>query len=63
MTSGAATVLDAGNTRWRGPGGQDVYQNGSAWVIARHSYDATDNGTPKLLINDLFWDSAKWPTY
>lgn len=63
MTNGAATVLDAGNTRWKGPGGQDVYQNGSAWVIARHAYDATNNGAPTLLINDLYWDSAKWPTY
>lgn len=63
MLSGNTTVLDAGNTRWKGPGGQDVYQNGSAWVIARHAYDANNNGTPTLLINDLFWDSSKWPTY
>lgn len=63
MSSGAATVLDAGNTRWKGPGGQDVYQNGSAWLIARHAYDANSNGTPTLLINDLFWDASKWPTY
>lgn len=63
MTSGGCTVLDAGNTRWKGPGGQDVYQNGSAWVIARHSYDANNNGAPTLLINDLYWDSSKWPTY
>lgn len=63
MLNGAATVLDAGNTRWKGPGGQDVYQNGSAWVIARHSYDANNNGAPTLLINDLYWDASKWPTY
>lgn len=62
MTSGGGTVLDAGNSQWKGPGGQDVYQNGSAWVIARHAYDATDNGTPKLLINDLYWTSG-WPRY
>lgn len=63
MMNGAATVLDAGNSRWVGPGGQDIYQNGSAWVIARHAYDAANNGTPTLLINDLYWDSSKWPTY
>ncbi len=62
MTSGGCTVFDAGNTQWKGPGGQDVYQNGSAWVIARHSYDANDSGIPKLLISDLFWSSS-WPTY
>jgi arabinan endo-1,5-alpha-L-arabinosidase len=62
MTSGGGTVLDAGNAQWKGPGGQDVHQNGTAWVIARHAYDAFDNGTPKLLINDLYW-SGGWPTY
>ena len=58
MTDGGGTVLDAGNSRWKGPGGQDI----SDGVIARHAYDATDNGTPKLLINDLNWSSG-WPTY
>jgi arabinan endo-1,5-alpha-L-arabinosidase len=62
MLSGGCTVLDAGNSRWIGPGGQDVYQNGSAWVIARHAYDANNNGAPTLLINDLYW-SGGWPTY
>jgi arabinan endo-1,5-alpha-L-arabinosidase len=57
---GGGTVLDAGNDRWKGPGGQSVYNNS---VIARHTYDATDNGNPKLLISDLKWDSAGWPTY
>jgi arabinan endo-1,5-alpha-L-arabinosidase len=52
-------VLDAGNVRWKGPGGQDV-SNG---VIARHAYDANDNGNPKLLINDLNWTSDGWPSY
>lgn len=63
LTSASPTVLDSGNTRWKGPGGQDVYQNGSAWVIARHAYDANNNGAPTLLISDLYWDSSKWPTY
>ena len=63
MLSGATSLLDSGNTRWKGPGGQSIYQNGSAWVIARHAYDANNNGAPTLLINDLFWDSSSWPTY
>lgn len=63
MLNGAGTVLDAGNAQWRGPGGQDVYQNGTGWVIARHAYNANNNGTPTLLINDLFWDSSLWPRY
>jgi len=63
MMNGACTVLDAGNVRWIGPGGQDLYNNGGAWIIAHHAYDATRNGAPTLLIHDLKWDSNKWPTY
>lgn len=59
LLDGGGTVLDAGNNRWKGPGGQDI-SNG---VIARHAYDATDNGNPKLLINDLNWTSDNWPAY
>ncbi|WP_207426668.1 glycoside hydrolase family 43 protein [Pedobacter sp. SYSU D00535] len=59
MLNGAATVLDAGNTQWRGPGGQDVYRNN---IMIRHAYDANDNGTPKMLISDLYF-SGGWPTY
>lgn len=60
MMNGGGTIFDAGNSVWKGPGGQSVYGTS---VIARHAYDATDNGTPKLLINDLYWDSSGWPTY
>jgi arabinan endo-1,5-alpha-L-arabinosidase len=62
MLSGYATVFDSGNTRWVGPGGQDVYYTSSYSVIARHAYDANDSGNPKLLINDLNWTDG-WPSY
>ncbi|KAI8147338.1 protein AbnA [Fennellomyces sp. T-0311] len=55
---GGGTILDSGNARWIGPGGQDVYES----VIARHAYDADNNGVPTLLISDLNW-SGGWPTY
>lgn len=60
MTSNGGTILDSGNAIWKGPGGQDIY-NGN--TIARHAYDANENGAPKLLINDLYWDAEGWPTY
>lgn len=63
LTNGAVTVLDAGDSRWKGPGGQDVYQNGNAWVIIRHAYDSANNGAPIMFISDLFWDGANWPRY
>lgn len=60
MLDGGGTILDAGNERWIGPGHQDVYNNN---VIVRHAYDAENNGAPRLLINDLYWDSSGWPRY
>lgn len=60
MLNGGGTVLDSGNVKWKGPGGQDIYGTN---LIARHAYDAEDNGNPKLLISDLNWDSNGWPTY
>ncbi|MGF7033187.1 arabinan endo-1,5-alpha-L-arabinosidase [Paenibacillus mucilaginosus] len=60
MLNNGGTILDSGNDRWKGPGHQDVYNNN---IIVRHAYDATDNGAPKMLINDLLWDSSGWPTY
>jgi len=59
LLSGGGTILDAGNTRWKGPGGQSIY---STNVIARHAYDANNNGAPTLLISDLYWGGG-WPSY
>lgn len=60
MLNGGGTILDTGNDKWKGPGGQDIYGTN---IIARHAYDAEDNGNPKLLISDLNWDSNGWPKY
>ncbi len=62
MADGGGTILDSGNSRWKGPGGQDVYKNGSNYVIARHAYDANNNGNPTLLISDLYFNNG-WPSY
>lgn len=60
MMSGGGSVLDAGNSRWVGPGGQDIANTD---VIVRHAYDASDNGNAKMLISTLNWDSSGWPRY
>ncbi|WP_229675645.1 glycoside hydrolase family 43 protein [Saccharibacillus kuerlensis] len=60
MMNNGGTILDAGNARWKGPGGQDIY---NANLIVRHAYDAEDEGRPKLMISDLKWTSDGWPTY
>ncbi|MBD3584796.1 family 43 glycosylhydrolase [Salinimonas sp. HHU 13199] len=60
MMNGGGTILDAGNSRWIGPGGQDILNTD---VMVRHAYDASDDGTPKLLISTLNWDSNGWPRF
>jgi len=60
MKNGGGSVIDSGNVAWVGPGGQDVYGTN---VIARHAYSVAENGAPKLLISDLYWDSSGWPYY
>jgi arabinan endo-1,5-alpha-L-arabinosidase len=60
MMNGGGSLLDGGNDRWRGPGGQDI---AGTSVIVRHAYDAQDNGNAKLLISNLNWDGDGWPRY
>jgi arabinan endo-1,5-alpha-L-arabinosidase len=60
MMNGGGSLLDSGNDRWRGPGGQDIAGTN---VIVRHAYDAQDNGNAKLLISNLNWDDQGWPRY
>ncbi|WP_232824721.1 family 43 glycosylhydrolase [Algibacillus agarilyticus] len=60
MLNSGGSILDSGNSAWAGPGGQDILNTD---VIVRHAYDASDNGTPKLMISTLNWDSSGWPKY
>lgn len=60
MKNGGASVLDSGNGAWKGPGGQDLTGKN---IIVRHAYSVAENGAPKLLISDLYWDSNGWPYY
>ena len=60
MLAGGGSLLDGGNERWIGPGGQDIAGTG---VIARHAYDALNNGNATLLISNLVWTADGWPSY
>ena len=60
MMNSGGSLLDGGNSVWVGPGGQDILNTD---LIVRHAYDATDTGTPKMLISTLNWDSSGWPRY
>jgi arabinan endo-1,5-alpha-L-arabinosidase len=59
MLSGGGTVLASSGSRFKGPGGQSLLGDGS--VMAWHAYDAQNNGTPLLFINNVTWGSDGWP--
>ncbi len=53
MMDGGGTIIDAGNTRYNGVGGQDVFESR---LLVRHGYDRIIRGLHVLLISDLHWD-------
>ncbi|PRX20670.1 arabinan endo-1,5-alpha-L-arabinosidase [Orenia metallireducens] len=57
MRDGGGTVLTASDSRYKGHGGQDVYNN----LLVHHAYDANNNGAPVLRIKNLYWSNG-WPT-
>jgi arabinan endo-1,5-alpha-L-arabinosidase len=59
MTAGGGTEILAGHGSIHGPGGQSVYTDSDADVLVYHYY--ADNGTARLGINLLGYDSAGWP--
>lgn len=59
MLSGGGTVLATSGSRFKGPGGQSLLSDGS--VMAWHAYDAQNNGTPVLFINNVTWGADGWP--
>lgn len=58
LMNGGGTIFDAGNDRWKGPGGQSLI---GSQAIAHHAYDAANNGAATLMIKTLHWDSGGWP--
>lgn len=59
MLQGGGTIFDAGNSRWRGPGGQSLL---GTEAICHHAYDAYNNGAATLMIKNLYWDAEGWPS-
>jgi arabinan endo-1,5-alpha-L-arabinosidase len=62
MTQGGGTEVLKSQGRYIGPGGQAVFLDNGTYRLVHHYYDALDNGTPKLRIQDLTWTSDSWPT-
>lgn len=55
------TVLEDGDDRWIGPGGQDIATVDGIDIITFHAYDARANGNATLQMATLNWDQDGWP--
>ncbi|MCD7439643.1 arabinan endo-1,5-alpha-L-arabinosidase [Streptomyces lincolnensis] len=61
MLEGGGDLLLEGHGRYIGTGGQSVFQDRGRDILAYHYYDAEDEGTPKLGLNQLRWTRTGWP--
>lgn len=58
---GGTELLSSHGDRVIGPGGQSVLTADDERLLVYHYYDATDNGTPKLGLNQLGFGPTGWP--
>lgn len=61
MLKGGGTELLKSKDRYRGPGGQEVFERDGAPWLAFHYYDRDQGGTPKLYLAPIRWSADGWP--
>jgi arabinan endo-1,5-alpha-L-arabinosidase len=62
MTSGGGTILDQGDSRWKGPGHNGILIEKDTVFCINHAYDANSNGDPIMMIRPFYWVDG-WPTF
>ncbi len=62
MLNGGGDLIDAGDTRWKGPGHNAIFTDHDTTFLVNHAYDAQNNGASTLWIRTLYWTPAGWPT-
>lgn len=63
MIDGGGSLLEDGDDRWKGPGGQDIDNIEGIDVMAFHAYDAAQNGDAILNMATIGWDENDWPFF
>jgi arabinan endo-1,5-alpha-L-arabinosidase len=61
MKFGGGSLIMEGNEDWPGVGHNSAYSFDGVDYLICHGYDASDNGSSKLLIRKLGWDKEGWP--
>ena len=62
LNNGGGSLIIEGNKNWYGAGHNSTYTFDGKDYIIFHAYDANDNGSPKLKISELSWDTEGWPS-
>jgi len=62
MASGGGTIIDTGDSRWKGPGHNGIFIENDTVLCVNHAYDAKSNGAPTMMIRPLYWVD-NWPTF
>lgn len=61
MSRGGGTLVLDGQGRYRGPGHNAVLAAGGQSWLFYHTYDALDDGIPRLQVRPLSWGADGWP--
>ncbi|WP_412026707.1 arabinan endo-1,5-alpha-L-arabinosidase [Deinococcus yunweiensis] len=61
MMRGGGTQVQSTRGRYIGPGGQEVYMDGTEPRLVYHYYDGNENGVSHFQTAHLTWDAAGWP--
>lgn len=62
LSRGGGTIVAKGNDRWAGVGHSAHYTFEGKTILIMHGYDKPDNGRSKLIIREMKWDRAEWPS-
>src|SRR5690349_13820613 len=61
LRHGGGSILLQGDRDWFGVGHNGICSADGKDYILYHGYDAKDGGKPKLIVQELVWDSKGWP--
>jgi arabinan endo-1,5-alpha-L-arabinosidase len=62
LSRGGGTPMAKGNEIWAGVGHTGHYNIDGKSIMIMHGYDKRDNGRSKLIIREMKWDRADWPS-
>jgi arabinan endo-1,5-alpha-L-arabinosidase len=62
LSAGGGTLVAQGNAQWAAVGHSGHYNFDGKSIMIMHGYDKLDNGRSKLIIREMKWDRAEWPS-